>query len=317
MSLPLLSIPLRHFLEVARSGSVSQAAARLFVAPSAISRQITRLEEILGTPLFERQARGMALTAAGQRLAAHLGTAVLDAEQVIEQVRALGSQQAGRVRMACTEGFATHFMPALMRAFQQAHAGSRIELQVDSPEQVSQLLVRGDADLALKYTVAPEPGLRVLHDAQAPVYAVMQPDHPLARQRVVQATEVARYPLALGGRSVTTRQLFDLACSAQGVQYESQFVSNFSGVLLPLLRTPGLLLSGHLTVLHLIESGDVVARPFADAVLQQRRLQVLALEGRTLPPLAQAFVAHLVQAIAGAARRKLGRARRSLQASAG
>lgn len=65
MTPPLLSIPMRHFLEVARSGSVSQAAARLFVASSAVSRQIAKLEDSLGTPLFERHARGMALTAAG------------------------------------------------------------------------------------------------------------------------------------------------------------------------------------------------------------------------------------------------------------
>src|SRR5689334_14869492 len=75
MTPPLLSIPMRHFLEVARSGSVSQAAARLFVASSAVSRQITKLEDSLGTPLFERHARGMALNAAGERLAAHLRNA--------------------------------------------------------------------------------------------------------------------------------------------------------------------------------------------------------------------------------------------------
>ena len=80
-------------------------------------------------------------------------------------------------------------------------------------------------------------------------------------------------------------------------------------MLLSLLRTPDVMLSGHLTVMHLIDAGTVVARPFAEAPLQQRRLQVLALEGRTLTPLAQAFVQHLVRAIASAGRRKLGRAR--------
>jgi hypothetical protein len=69
------------------------------------------------------------------------------------------------------------------------------------------------------------------------------------------------------------------------------------------------MLSGHLTVTHLIDAGEVVARPFAEAPLQQRQLQVLALEGRTLTPLAQEFVRHMVNAIAGAGRRKLGRAR--------
>ena len=106
MSLPVLSIPMRHFLEVARTGSVSQAAARLFVAASAVSRQIAKLEQDLGTPLCGRQPRGMTLTPAGQRLAVHLGNAVLDAEDAMEQVRHLGGRAAARVRVCCTEGFA-------------------------------------------------------------------------------------------------------------------------------------------------------------------------------------------------------------------
>ena len=309
MTPSLLSIPMRHFLEVARSGSVNQAAARLFVAASAVSRQIAKLEDALGTALFERHARGMSLTAAGRQLSAHLHNAVLDAEQVIEQVRDLGGQQAGRVRMACTEGFASHFMPAVVGGFRDANPASRIELHVGSPDEVSLLLARGEADLALKYVVAPEPGLKIEHAAPAPVHAVMRPDHPLARQRLLQVAEVVRYPLIVGSKGVTTRQLFDQACSVLGLQYRAVFVSNFSSAQLPLLRTPEVLLSGHLTVMHLINEGQVVARPFADAPLQQRRLQLLSLEGRTLTPPVQAFVQHLVRAITQASRRRLGRAR--------
>ncbi|MDM0037133.1 LysR family transcriptional regulator [Variovorax sp. J22P271] len=308
MTPTLLSIPMRHFLEVARSGSVNQAAARLFVAASAVSRQIAKLEDGLGTALFERSARGMTLTAAGLQLSAHLRNAVLDAEQVIEQVRDLGGQQAGRVRIACTEGFAAHFMPAVVGGFRDANPGSRIELHVGAPDEVSLLLARGETDIVLKYVVAPEPGLRVEHAAPAPVHAVLRPDHPLARQRVLQVAEVVRYPLIVGSKGVTTRQLFDQACSVLGVQYRPVFVSNFSSAQLPLLRTPDVLLSGYLTVMHLIDEGRVVARPFADAPLQQRRLQLLSLEGRTLTQPVQAFVQHLVQAITRASRRKLGRA---------
>ena len=308
----LLSIPMRYFVEVAHSGSVNQAAARLFVAPSAVSRQIAKLEDGLGTPLFERSARGMALTAAGDRLAAHLRNAVLDAEQVIDQVRDLGGQNAGRIRVACTEGFAGSLMPTVLRAFQHSQPRAQFELHVAAPDAVSALLMRGEADIGLKYVIAPEPGLRVVHSAVAPVYAVMAPDHPLAPQRLVQVAEVVRYPLAVGSRGLTTtRQLFDLACSEHGLQYRATFVSNFSAALLPLMRTPEIVLAGHHTVVHLIDAGTLVARPFADLQLQQRRLQVLSLDGRTLPSMAQDFVQHLVRALTLTGRRKLGRAQRA------
>ncbi|MES2532327.1 MAG: LysR family transcriptional regulator [Pseudomonadota bacterium] len=308
---PLLSIPMRYFMEVAHSGSVNQAAARLFVAASAVSRQIAKLEASLGTPLFERRTRGMELTPAGERLSAHLRNALLDAEQVLEQVRDLGHQSAGRIRVACTEGFAGSLMPGMMRVFQAANPRSQFELHVGAPDEVSALLMRGEADLGLKYVVAPEPGLRVEYAVTAPVYAVMAPDHPLALQRVVQVSEVVRYPLAVGSRGVTTtRQLFDLACSEQGLQYRANFVSNFSAALLPLMQAPDIVLAGHHTVVHLIDAGTLVARPFSDLQLQQRRLQLLSLDGRTLPALAQAFVEHAVHVLTQTGRRKLGRAQR-------
>ena len=58
--------PLRYFDEVTRQGSIRIAAERLHVAPSAISRHIRNLEDEIGMPLFERHARGVILTAAGE-----------------------------------------------------------------------------------------------------------------------------------------------------------------------------------------------------------------------------------------------------------
>ena len=58
MAISLLSLPLRYFLQVARTGSVNQAAQRLHVAASAVSRQLGKLEDSLGVALFERQAPG-------------------------------------------------------------------------------------------------------------------------------------------------------------------------------------------------------------------------------------------------------------------
>lgn len=66
MALSLHGIALRYFVEVARTGSISDASARLHVAVSAISRQIARLESDLGVALFERRPRGMSLSEIGR-----------------------------------------------------------------------------------------------------------------------------------------------------------------------------------------------------------------------------------------------------------
>lgn len=294
------STQIRYFLEVAQTGSVSQAARRLHVAASAVSRQIGKLEEALGCALFERKTRGMQPTPAGERLMAYVRAGNDDAEQVIAQLHGLAGQTSLQVRVACTEGFATGFMPGVMTAFRQAHPGALVELMVALPEEASRLLLQGEADVALKYTVAPEKGVTVRHAASAPVYALMLPGHPLARSRALGVGDVVKYPLALSARGMTGRQLFDLVASMQGLQYRAAMVSNFSSALLPGMQGDDIVLSGYLTAAHLLREGRLVAVPFAEPQMQQRLLQVLTLEGRSLTPLLQGFVAHLVAEIRGA-----------------
>lgn len=307
MPISLLSLPLRYFLEVARTGSVNQAAQRLHVAASAVSRQLGKLEDSLGVALFERQARGMALTEAGTRLLAHATAHDTQATELMEQLQGLSAQQALRVRVACTEGFAASFMPLVMSAFRQTHPEVQLQLLVDGPQEVSASVQRGDVDLALKYSMAPEKGLQVLHSAIAPIYAIMPAQHPLARQRSVSVTDVVRYPLLLGAGNTTGRQLFDLSCAVQGLRYAPAVESNFSSALLPLLSGQDVVLASYLTAARWVEAGLLAARPFDEVQLQQRRLQVLAVEGRVPSALVQQFTQALVAAIEQYGKRKVGR----------
>lgn len=306
----LFSLPLRYFLEVARTGSVNQAAQRQHVAASAVSRQLGKLEDALGVALFERRARGMALTAAGARLLAHLSAQEGQALGLVQQLQDLAEQQAQQVRVACTEGFAASFLPRVMAAFRAEHPRVHLHLRVAEPEEVSALLLHGEADLALKYSMAPEKGVQVLHSAVAPVHAVVSVHHPLARRRAVRVADVVEFPLLLGGAGTTGRRLFDLSCTVQGLRYAPAVESNFSSALLPLLGARDVVLASYLTAAPGVESGALVALAFEEPQLQQRRLQVLGLEGREPSPLVQQFAQALVAAIERYGKRKVGGRRR-------
>ncbi|MFM6990500.1 MAG: LysR family transcriptional regulator [Rhodoferax sp.] len=310
MRVPFQSLPLRYFLEVARTGSVNQAATQLHVAASAVSRQLAKLEESLAVPLFERQARGMRLTDAGGRLLAYATAQTQEADQVVEHIRGLAQSGRSLVRVASTEGFAAGFLPWVLGAFRQQHAQAHIHLQVGSPDEVAALVLRGEADLALKYSMRPEKGLQLLHSAVAPVCAILRPDHPLARQRMVTVGQVVQYPLLAGASGLTATQLFDQCCSMLGLHYTAAVTSNFSAALLPMVGGRDILLASYLTAAPWMESGHLVARPFEELQLQQRRLQVLALKGRTLPAAATAFATHLIASVEQFGKRKVGQRKR-------
>lgn len=231
----MISLGLRYFLEVARCGSIAGAAAAQHVAASAVSRQIAKLEDELGIALFERQARGMALSEAGRQLAAYANAAALEAERVTTGIRQRSALGDVTIRLACTEGFAHRFLPQCMADFKRIRPEARFHLLVERPEEVNRLVLEGLSQLALRYTVAPDERLKTELQCRAPVYAIMCRRHPLAARRSVGVRDLAQAPLSLGDPGTTVRDLFDAACANAGVHIEPAYVSNHSAAFLPML----------------------------------------------------------------------------------
>lgn len=108
---------LRTFAEVARHGSLSQAAEQLCISPSAVSHQMKLLEQQLDTQLFIRRSRGIELTGAGQRLSAHAMTAMNQLEQGLQGAIQAPHQQLRIAAIpAITEGW---LLPRLARFYAQ------------------------------------------------------------------------------------------------------------------------------------------------------------------------------------------------------
>nr|WP_314568752.1 LysR family transcriptional regulator [uncultured Pseudomonas sp.] len=91
---------LRYFVEIADSGSFSAAAARLFVAQSALSRQIKELETHLQTPLFERTARQPRLTAAGEAFYPRARNLLSELFKASEMATQVGNGELGTLRLS-------------------------------------------------------------------------------------------------------------------------------------------------------------------------------------------------------------------------
>lgn len=300
----MISLGLRYFLEVARSGSIAGAAAAQHVAASAVSRQIAKLEDGLGIALFERQARGMELSEAGRQLAAYANAAALEAERVTTEIRQRSHVGDVTIRLACTEGFAHHFLPLCMAEFKHMRPEARFHLHVERPEEVSRHILEGMAQIALRYTTAQDDRLKTELLTRAPVYAVMCRKHPLAGRRSVSMRDLVNFPLSLGDQGTTVRQLFDAACANAGLHIEPAYVSNHSAAFLPML--PGsqiVALSGYLTLMgQLGGEGGLAAVPFSNPEMRQRSIQVLTLQGRTLPLLAREFLAFMADRLTAAPR---------------
>jgi DNA-binding transcriptional LysR family regulator len=286
---------LRYFLEVVRSGSIRAASQRLNVAGSAISRAIAQLEDLLGAQLFDRHARGMVPSAAGEVLAVHALKSAHDSERVVHDIQALQGMQRGRVRVAATEGFAMEFIPRLISDFVQQHPGIQCQLGVHPPAECTRRVLHGDSDIGITMSRTPENGIQVEHTQPSPLLAVMQPGHPLTRFKQISLSQLLAYPIALPEPDTTVRQLFDIACSRQRLNFEPVLTSNYVSSLFGFLRhhPDGVTIAGAISIRYQVERGEVAWVALRDRGLDLRNIEVQTLTGRTLSSAAQAFLTFL------------------------
>lgn len=289
------SVALRYFLEVVRTGSITEASARLNVAGSAISRQIARLEEDLGVPLFERRPRGMIPSQAGELLAHHARRTLLDHEQVVTEIRRLRGLTTGIVRLGCAEGFAAGLLPDAIYDFRNRYPGIRFDLKVLPFADVTRLVRDGDLDIGITFVLSPEPGIKVEATRRAPLIALLPPGHPLTARQSLTLAELASQPLALPERNSTARQLFDIACGLEGLIVEPVFATNHMASLWRFVSSGGgLTIAGYVTPYSHIRQGLMIARPIVGEGLDQRRYEVQTMAGRHLPEAVAAFLNHLL-----------------------
>jgi DNA-binding transcriptional LysR family regulator len=145
---------LKHFLAVARSGSLTQAALKLHVSLATVSRRVAALERRLGARLFERKSSGWRLTESGEavcRGAEEIEQAVLALER---QVAGHDDRPSGRVRLTTGDDIATFVVAPRIREFDARYPD--ISLEIRASFEVANL-ARREADIALR-TVRPQEG---------------------------------------------------------------------------------------------------------------------------------------------------------------
>jgi LysR family cys regulon transcriptional activator len=189
---------LRYLTEIAEHGlNFSNAAASLHTSQPGISQQIRLLEEELGVDLFIRNgSRIVEMTEPGQRI-------VEIAKQILRQmddVKAVASEftesNKGKLVVAATFTFAHYVLPGVFRRFVEIHPEVELALLQGSPAQVAQLVVSGEADIAVTARPAKTfPALQLIDYCKLPRTLLAPRKHPLLKSKRVTLKEISAYPL--------------------------------------------------------------------------------------------------------------------------
>ncbi|GAB3765115.1 LysR substrate-binding domain-containing protein [Ramlibacter monticola] len=137
---------LHIFRSVVREGGISRAASRLHRVPSNVTTRIKQFEERLGTALFRRQGRSLALTEAGRTLLGHAERLLQMAEAAEQDLRS--GAVRGVLRIGSLESAAGARLPPVLAAFHARHPEVSLELQTGTTGALLRLLDRFEVEAA-------------------------------------------------------------------------------------------------------------------------------------------------------------------------
>ncbi|MCA1227248.1 LysR family transcriptional regulator [Saccharopolyspora sp. 6M] len=206
---------------VAHHGTVTAAAAALHYTPSTVSYQLRQLAEELGVELLAQSGRGIRLTPAARTVLHHAELLQVQAEHARAELAALAGEPAGPFTLCGFSTAATHLLPAAAAMLRERFPRVRVRLVEAEPDRCFDLLLAGDADVALVINTADTPPLGDARFEQHPLLddpldLVVPSDHRLAGRKSATLTEAADEQWIIGHPGGTYHDLMRAACMAAG-----------------------------------------------------------------------------------------------------
>ena len=143
------------FLKIVDTGSVSAAGREANLTQPAVSRSLKLLEEDIGADLFDRQGRGLLLTAAGRALIPCARQLLRESERARLQVQRAAKDAYFDLRVGTVDSLGTHVLPACLTQLQANHPDLKLKLWMARTQSLLERVERGTLDLAFVAYSAP------------------------------------------------------------------------------------------------------------------------------------------------------------------
>lgn len=194
---------------MAQLGSIQAASRELGISASAIHRQIAAIEDALGELLFERDARGMALTATGRLVLEMAREWRLDNARVWSMIEAGRGMAQGHFRIAAMDSMVNGLLPALVEGISRRFPRVTAEIDIMSPDNAVKGVLNGDYDIAAVANADRHENLAFHWFREFPLGCIATPDHPLARCQSVSLQEFIAHPVVFQSAALSIRKLLE------------------------------------------------------------------------------------------------------------
>lgn len=183
-------VTLNLVLAIAETRSITRGAQREHLALAAASKRLSDLESRLGVQLFERRARGIEPTAAGQAVVRHVRALHAGLNALEDEVADYAHGVRGTLRVVANSSAIAECLPPDLAAFSQAHPGVQVSLEDETSAQVQRAVLQGQADVGIFVPPVIEAGLRTWLYRHGELTVITPASHPLARRTALRLSEL-------------------------------------------------------------------------------------------------------------------------------
>jgi LysR family transcriptional activator of glutamate synthase operon len=207
---------LHWFVVLAETEHVTDAAAELHISQPTLSRALARLEDEVGTPLFDRVGRRLRLNAYGEILLEHARRSLAEIRSATERIAALRDPDTGTVRLAFLHSQASWYVPDLLRRFRAEAPRVQFGLIQGGAHEIVDALAGGRVDLAI---TSPRPdGYQWCGLYLERLCLVVPRGHRLAGRTRIRLADAGAEPFVALAPGFGLRQLTDELCAEAGIE---------------------------------------------------------------------------------------------------
>ncbi|OMF18163.1 LysR family transcriptional regulator [Paenibacillus amylolyticus] len=206
-------LQLRYFLTVARCEHVTEAAGKLHVTQSSLSKTIQRLEDDLGVPLFDRIGRKLRLNDFGRTFLQRTEKALFELEQGQREIADLSNPDQGTLQLAVTTAST---LPGILREFRKNKPDIQFHVQMVSLENMSRLLHRGEVDFCLASPPIQGDDIECQMLFDDPIVVAVPMGHRYADRSSIQLTELKDEWFVGVKQGYGVRDMVDSTCRSVG-----------------------------------------------------------------------------------------------------
>ena len=286
---------LQYFRVVAQLQHISRAAEQLSLSQPALSRSIAKLEEELGTPLFERQGKRILLNRPGKVFLEYVERALQEITEGKQALQDMLDPDHGEVALAFLHSLGTHFVPGLVGNFRSSYPHVEFKLFQNSAMHLLGLLEAGKIDLLLSSPIVAGNGIEWSPLFTEDLFVIVPRSHRLADCSQISLGEIATDPIISFKKEYVLRviadQLFAKVNANPSITFEGDEIMTVAGLVEAKL---GVAIIPRVSGL---DKANIVFLPIAEP-RSQRTIGIAWGKNRYLSPAATKFRDFVIQSFA-------------------